>query len=101
MDNTTYVKHRTTAEVGDSLEIPGHAEAITIATLSPFGETVQVSWLQPDGTGTDTGAVNHGVLHSDTTHYTDDDPVEIPHRAWAVTVHEPLESTETVVYWLD
>jgi hypothetical protein len=101
MDKTAYVKQRTTAEVGDTLEIPGSAEAITITAFSPFGETVQVSWLQPADTGTDSGVVNHGVLHSHSAHYTDDDPVEIPYRAWAVTVHEPLESTETVVYWLD
>jgi hypothetical protein len=95
-----YEKHRLTATVGESIEIPGGATAITITELSPFGNTVQVSWLQPVP-AVDKGVVNRGVVQSLRTDYTDENPVCLPYWSWAMTVYEPPDTTETVIYWIE
>lgn len=94
-----YEKKRTTSEVGETVEIPGYAIGITISDLSPFGETVQVSWLEPLDEPNH-GVVNRLEVHSNRADYADDSPVEIPRWAVAPTLWEPPESTESIVYWL-
>ena len=99
MKEIEYRKCRTTANIGETVEIPGHAEAVTIANFSPSGTWAQISWLEPIG-GDDRGTINQATIQAISSHYADDDPVRIPGSAWAVSVYEPLESSETVVYYL-
>jgi hypothetical protein len=94
-----YEKHRTTTEVGEIVAIPGHAIGITVSDLSPFGDWVQVSWLEPVD-GDSHGVVNELEVHATRTNYADESPVELPLYAVAPTVWEPPESTESVIYWL-
>ena len=101
MTNPTrqFEKHRTQSAVGSTVEIPGHAEAITVSDLSPFGETVTVSWLQPTDKP-DKGVVNEFEIRALRTDYSDENPVEIPRTAVSPTVWEPSEASVTTVYWL-
>lgn len=92
-------KNRTTANIGETVSIPGHATGITVSDLSPFGETVQVSWLEPVG-GDDKGVTNELEVFATRTSYADESPVEVPYWAVAPTLWEPPESSESVVYWL-
>ena len=94
----TYSKNRTTAEVGNTVSIPGTATGITVSDLSPFGETVQVSWLEP--VEKQPKMMNDLTVYSIRTDYTDDSPVDIPGWAVSPTVWEPPESLESVVYYL-
>jgi hypothetical protein len=94
-----YDKKRTTTKVGKIVSIPGHAVGITIADLSPFGESVQISWLEPIAE-TDHGVTNEFTVYSNRTNYADTSPVEIPYWAVAKTLYEPLDSVESVVYYL-
>jgi len=95
-----YTKSRTTSAVGETVSIPGHATGISIADLSPFGAAVQVSWLEPIDE-TDHGVTNDFTVCSIRSNYADNSPVEIPHWAVATTLHEPLDSPESVVYFLE
>jgi hypothetical protein len=92
-----YRKERTYGTVGEPVELPGNATGITIG--DPFAGTVLVSYLVPES-GTDKGVSNHPTLYEHRAHYSDDSPVEIPSCAMAVTIHEPSDSTESIVYWL-
>jgi hypothetical protein len=94
-----FTKARTTSEVGKTVPIPGNAVGISVADLSPFGSSVQVLWLEPTE-GDDHGVTNDFTVCSIRTNYADDSPVEIPHWAVATTLHEPLDSPESVVYFL-
>lgn len=99
MEHTNlHKKKRTTGKVGETVALPGNATAITVSDLSPFGDSVQVSWLEP----VDTEAIvtNELTVYSNRTDYADKKPVEIPHSAVATTLWEPPESSESVVYWL-
>lgn len=95
-----FTKNRTTSKIGETVPIPGNATGITIADLSPFGESVQVSWLEPTE-GDDHSVTNEFTVCSVRTDYADDSPVEIPYWAVAKTLHEPLDSPESVVYFLE
>jgi hypothetical protein len=94
-----YKKRRMTARVGDDVELPGNAEAVTICDLTPFGASVQISWLE-DLAGSDKGVTNRLELREARTRYNDENPIEIPRYATAVSVYEPLDDTESVVYYL-
>lgn len=95
-----YTKARTTSEVGKTVPIPGNAVGVSIADLSPFGASVQVSWLEP-ADGDDHGVTNNYTVCSIRTNYADNSPVNIPYWAVATTLHEPLDSPESVVYFLE
>jgi hypothetical protein len=97
--NNTYRKNRATSTVGDYVSIPGHAVGVTISDLSPFGESVQVSWLEPTWKN-NKGIINKLRVNSYRTRYTDTSDVEIPYCAIAHTVWEPPDSDESVIYWL-
>lgn len=94
-----YNKNRKIAESGDSVEIPANAIGITLSDLSPFGNSVQVSWLEPVGDVAHLDNKFH--VSSIRTKYTDDSPVEIPDWAVATTLWEPPESSESVVMYLE
>ena len=93
-------KNRTTVETGKNVEIPGHAISITISDLSPLGDWVQVSWLEPVE-GSDRGIVNELIVRSIRTDYTDNSPVDLPIWAVAPTLYEPPDAFESVIYWLE
>lgn len=94
----SYKKNRETATIGDFISVPGNAIGITVSDLSPFGDTVQVSWLEP--TNEQPKCMNQFEVHSTRTKYTDESEIEIPTYAVAPTLWEPPTSDESVVFWL-
>ncbi|UBF22666.1 hypothetical protein HRTV-25_gp85 [Halorubrum tailed virus 25] len=93
-----HTKKRTTAEVGKAVSIPGHAAAITVSDLSPFGNTVQVSWLEPDNE--QPKITNEYTIYADRQDFANPKPVDIPNRAVGTTIWEPPDSANSIVYWL-
>lgn len=94
----SHTKKRTTAEVGKTVSIPGHATAITVSDLSPFGNTVQVSWLEP--TDKQPKVTNEFTVYADYQDFIDEKPVDVPRSAVGTTVWEPPDSANSIVYWL-
>lgn len=92
------IKKRTTAKVGKTVSIPGHATAITVSDLSPFGNTVQVSWLEP--TNEQTNITNEYTIYADYQDFIDEKPVDVPRSAVGTTIWEPPDSANSIVYWL-
>lgn len=99
MANTTFHKHRETAQIGEMIAIPGEAEAITVTDLIPFTKMVQVSWLEADDADY-RGATNEFQIGEIRRAYNDDRPVDVPSAAAAVTLSEPIDTDESVVYYL-
>lgn len=96
---STYTKNRTTAIVGETVSIPGNATGITVSDLSPFGDTVQVSWLEP--TEISGNVLNNELeINAIRTKYDDESPVALPPYAVATTLSEPVGSLDSIVYWL-
>jgi hypothetical protein len=95
-----YYKNRTTAQLGEAVQIPESALGLTVADYSLLGETVQLSWLEPVE---DTGPTRQVYVNEIRSDYTDDRPVRL--ATWArsegVTVFEPADSLETVVFYLE
>jgi len=95
-----YYRNRTTAQLGEAVEIPESAVGLTVADYSLLGTTVQLSWLEPVEDDGSTRQVRVNEIRSD---YTDDRPVRL--ASWArskgVTVFEPADSLETVVFYLE
>lgn len=94
----TYTKKRDTTAVGDNVLIPGDAIGIAVSDLSPFGDMVQVSWLEP--VEETNKLTNDFTVYSTRTDYADESPVDVPDWAVAPTLWEPPESIESVVYYL-
>ena len=93
-------KKRMVAEIGEKVEIPGHSIGITVSDLSPLGDSVQISWLEPVG-GDNYPTINDLTVRAIRTDYTDDSPVKIPYWAAGLTVSEPTDSPESVIFWLE
>lgn len=91
-------KKRTTATVGKTVSIPGNARAITVSELTPFGNSVQVSWLEP--VDDKSKMTNEFEIHADKRDFIDENPVPIPNHAVGTTIWEPSNSSDSTVYWL-
>ena len=94
-----YSKNRIITKIGEPVKIPNTATGITLCDLSPFNDSVQVSWLEPTNENVD--LYNEFRVSSLKTQFTDDSPVEIPDWAVATTLWEPPESSESVVMYLE
>lgn len=99
METNKFKKRRTTTEVGNTVEIPGQSVGITVTELLAFGNTVQISWLEPENKDSK-GIVNNYTVHEIRTDYKDNSAVEIPYAAAAMNIDEPISSTDSTVYYL-
>nr|BDD45095.1 hypothetical protein 27 [bacterium] len=87
-----------TATVGDRVTIPYHSIGISIHPLTPFEQSVTVSYLVPsdidDGEGNDY-AIEERVFTAG--EYGD---VELPFYATGTTVFSPVDDDAVFVYYL-
>lgn len=100
MTTIGYKKRRTTIEIGSVVEIPGQSVGITVSGLLPFGNMVQVSWLEPENKDSK-GIVNEYTVCEIRTDYKDDSVIEIPYSAAAINLDERIDSTDSTVYYMN
>ena len=93
----TYRIETQTSAVGEKIGIPYHSIGISIHPLTPFDQSVTVSYLAP--TETDEGE-NEFIVNELVFDFGDSSDVELPFYATGTTVFSPLDDESTFVYFL-
>ena len=99
----TYRIETQTATVGDRVTVPYHSIGISVHPLTPFEQSVTVSYLVPTDAddrpdGGDGG--NEFTVQELVFHMEDADDVKIPYYATGTTVFSPVDDDATFVYFL-
>ncbi|QRV15054.1 hypothetical protein JMJ58_19435 [Haloterrigena salifodinae] len=91
-----------TATVGDTVTIPYHSVGISIRPLTPFSQSVAVSYLAPtdDEKTSGPGEGNDFTIEERVYALGEYDDVELPFYATGTTVFSPLDDESTFVYFL-
>jgi hypothetical protein len=90
-----------TATVGDTVSVPYHSVGISIHPLTPFAQSVTVSYLAPADAEIDYDeAENQFTINELVYDLGDDHEIELPFYATGTTVFSPLDDESTFVYYL-
>ena len=98
----TYRIETQTSAVGEKIGIPYHSVGISIHPLTPFDQSVTVSYLAPteaDEKPYDDGE-NEFIINELVFDFGDSSDVELPFYATGTTVFSPLDDESTFVYYL-
>lgn len=94
-----YERNSKMSRIGGQVEIPRGADGITVAPIEPFGDSVQVSWLQPPDYDWSRG-VNRLRINAERRPVEDENAVSLPRHAFSPSVYEPPGEDEAIVFWL-
>ena len=99
-------KHRIetqTATVGEQVTVPYHPLGISIRPLSPFDQTVMVSYLIPNDAeqrASGPGEGNEFIIREHVLDRGETENVELPYYATGTSVYVPVDDDSTFVYFL-
>lgn len=94
-----YRRRNRLTRVGGNITIPRGAIGITIAPVNPFGEAVQVSWLQHQDWDA-SEMPNEFKIESTRQDVDDESLLDVPVSAFSPCVFEPPGEDSATVYWL-
>lgn len=92
-----------TGVVGETITVPYHSVGISIHPLSPFGQSVSVSYLVPtdlDERKKGGGEGNEFTIEERVFGLGEYGEVELPYYATGTTVFSPLDDESTFVFFL-
>ncbi|NUC72576.1 hypothetical protein HTZ84_09685 [Haloterrigena sp. SYSU A558-1] len=90
-----------TGTVGDLITIPYHSKGISIRPLTPFSQSVAVSYLVPnEEKSSGPGEGNEFSIEERVYGLGEHNDVELPFYATGTTVFSPLDDESTFVYFL-
>ena len=99
MEQETYKRNSQMSQVGGLVKIPHHSIGITTAPIEPFGDAVQVSWLEQPDYDWSRGA-NELRVNAERREINDDDEIVLPTYAFSPCVFEPPGEDETIIFYL-
>lgn len=94
-----YERNSQMSRIGGLVKIPRGATGITVAPIEPFGDSVQVSWLQTPQYDWSRGA-NELRVNAERRPVEDEENVTLPKYAFSPSVFEPPGEDEAIIYWL-
>ncbi|WP_281193711.1 hypothetical protein [Halorubrum sp. F4] len=103
LDPEKYRIETQTAIVGEIVTVPYHSVGISIHPLTPFEQSVTVSYLVPndaDERPSGAGGGNEFTIEERIFGLGDHSDVEIPYYATGTTVFSPVDDESTFVYYL-
>ncbi|MFC7165902.1 hypothetical protein [Halospeciosus flavus] len=92
-----------TATVGDTVTVPYHSVGISVHPLTPFEQSVTVSYLVPndaDSRASGAGDGNEFTIEERVFGLGEYADVELPYYATGTTVFSPVDDELTFVYYL-